>query len=160
MTARRRAVKGGGSVGESSGPGRPRDGLLGAVAGRLGFRERIKRSSTMNLVYRIVVGVIGGAVLVTGVVLIPYPGPGWLVVFAGLAILATEFSWAERVLRYAKGRYDAWNDWLKRQNPVLRAAIWAATAVVVVTTLWLLDVFDLVTGWFELEWGWLSSPFL
>lgn len=51
-------------------------------------------------------------VLVVGVIAIPYPGPGWLIVFAGLAILATEFDWARRVLRYARGKYDAWTAWL------------------------------------------------
>ena len=134
--------------------------LLGAVAGRLGFRERIRRNPGLHLAYRVVVGVFGGLVLVAGIVMIPYPGPGWLVVFAGLAILATEFTWAERVLRYAKGRYDAWNHWLRQQRPVVRAAVWTATAVVVVLTLWLLDAYDLVGGWFGLEWPWLSSPLL
>ncbi|WP_369794636.1 PGPGW domain-containing protein [Kutzneria sp. 744] len=38
--------------------------------------------------------IAGFAVLALGIVLIPYPGPGWLVFFAGLAILATEFTWS------------------------------------------------------------------
>lgn len=133
------------------------DHLLGT---RPGLRDRLKRRPGLRLAYRIGVGVIGGLVLAAGVFMIPYPGPGWLVVFAGLAILATEFSWAERVLRYAKGRYDAWNDWVGRQHPVVRAAIWTATAAVVVLTLWLLNVYELVGGWFGLDWGWLSSPLL
>jgi uncharacterized protein (TIGR02611 family) len=134
------------------------DDLLGAVAGRLGFRDRIKANRTLNLGYRIGVGVAGGAVLLAGIVMIPYPGPGWLVVFAGLAILATEFTWAERVLRYAKGRYDAWTAWLRRQRLLVRWAVMAGTGLVVVLTLWLLDVFQMVAGWIGLEWAWLSSP--
>jgi uncharacterized protein (TIGR02611 family) len=136
------------------------DDLLGAVASRFGFRDRLKSKPALNLAYRIAVGVFGGLVLVAGIFMIPYPGPGWLVVFAGLAILATEFSWAERVLRYAKGRYDAWNEWLKRQHPVLRAAVWCLTAAVVVVTLWLLDVYEMVGGWFGIDWPWLSSPIM
>jgi len=136
------------------------DDLLGAVAGRLGFRDRIKRNAGLNLAYRIGVGTFGGLVLAAGIVMIPYPGPGWLVVFAGLAILATEFSWAERVLRYAKGRYDAWNAWLRRQHTAVRVLAWVLTAAVVLATLWLLDVYELVTTWVGLEWPWLSSPFL
>jgi uncharacterized protein (TIGR02611 family) len=130
------------------------------LTGRLGLRERIKRKRTLRLAYRIAVGVLGGAVLLAGIFLIPYPGPGWLIVFAGLAILATEFSWAERVLRYVKGRYDGWTDWVGRQHLVVRVLVWLATAVVVVVTLWLIDVFDLVGGWFKVDWEWLSSPFL
>lgn len=134
--------------------------LLGSVAGRLGFRDRIRASRGLNLAWRVGVGLAGGLVLVAGIVMIPYPGPGWLVVFAGLAILATEFSWAERVLRYAKHRYDGWNAWLKRQRPLVKVAVWLTTAVVVVVTLWLLGAYALVGGWFGLEWTWLESPIL
>ena len=56
---------------------------------------------TADFGYRIVVGVVGLAVLGVGIVAIPYPGPGWAIVFVGLAILATEFDWARRLLSYA-----------------------------------------------------------
>ena len=43
--------------------------------------------------------VIGGFVLlVAGIAMIALPGPGWLTVAAGLAILAGEFIWARRLL--------------------------------------------------------------
>jgi hypothetical protein len=45
---------------------------------------------------RHIVGIVGGVVLAAGIVMIPYPGPGWLVVFMGLAILSREFPWAQR----------------------------------------------------------------
>ncbi len=48
---------------------------------------------------KVVVAVIGSTVILVGVALFVLPGPGWLVVFAGLAILATEFVWARRLLR-------------------------------------------------------------
>ena len=53
-----------------------------------GWRHWFHRNPALNLAYRIGVGAIGGIVLIAGVIMIPYPGPGWLVVFAGLAILA------------------------------------------------------------------------
>ena len=40
---------------------------------------------------------LGFAIVGTGIVLLPLPGPGWVVIFAGFAILATEFAFAERV---------------------------------------------------------------
>ncbi|MCE6996209.1 TIGR02611 family protein [Saccharothrix sp. S26] len=123
-----------------------------------GFRHRFRRNPALNLTYRIGVGVVGGLVLVAGVLMIPYPGPGWLVVFAGLAILATEFEWAGRVLRFAKRYYDAWVAWLKRQNLLVKGLVLAATGLVVVATCWLLGAFALVGGWFGLEWSWLDSP--
>jgi uncharacterized protein (TIGR02611 family) len=120
--------------------------------------HRFRRNPALNLTYRIGVGVVGGLVLVAGVLMIPYPGPGWLVVFAGLAILATEFEWAGRVLRFAKRYYDAWVEWLKRQNLVVKALVLAATGLVVAVTCWLLGAFALVGGWFGLDWPWLASP--
>jgi len=51
---------------------------------------------------RIVVFLAGTSLIALGFVLIPLPGPGWAVVIAGLAVLATEFTWAERLLRYTK----------------------------------------------------------
>jgi uncharacterized protein (TIGR02611 family) len=98
-------------------------------------------------------------VLVAGIVMIPYPGPGWAVVFVGLAILGSEFAWAKRLLRYAKGKYDAWTAWLKRQHWAVQLLALAATGLVVVATLWLLNGFWLVAGWVGLqEWTWLQSP--
>ncbi len=53
---------------------------------------------------KLVVGVAGVTVIAVGVVLIPLPGPGWLIVFAGMAILATEFPAARRKLDEVKAR--------------------------------------------------------
>jgi uncharacterized protein (TIGR02611 family) len=104
--------------------------------------------------------VLGTLVLAVGIVAIPYPGPGWAIVFVGLAILASEFHWARRVLHYARGRYDAWTDWLGRQSLLVRLAVLGLTGLVVVTTLYLLNAFYLVAGWVGLsEWTWLQSPF-
>jgi uncharacterized protein (TIGR02611 family) len=51
---------------------------------------------------KVAVLVVGGTVLAIGVALIVLPGPAFLVIPAGLAILATEFLWARRLLREAK----------------------------------------------------------
>ena len=47
---------------------------------------------------RLIVLVVGVSVLGAGLAMLVLPGPGILVVVAGLAILATEFAWAERTL--------------------------------------------------------------
>jgi uncharacterized protein (TIGR02611 family) len=47
---------------------------------------------------RLAVLVLGGAVLAAGVAMLVLPGPGVIIVLVGLAILATEFAWAERAL--------------------------------------------------------------
>jgi uncharacterized protein (TIGR02611 family) len=104
------------------------------------------------------VGVVGTAVLIVGIIAIPYPGPGWLVLFAGLAILGTEFRWAQRVLHWVRARYDAWTNWLHSQRPLVRFAVITLTGVLVLATLWLMDVFGLVAGWVGLHWDWVRSP--
>ena len=66
------------------------------------FRANVKRSKSGSLIWRISVGVIGGLVTVLGAIALVAPGPGWLIIFAGLGILASEFAWAARLLRQAK----------------------------------------------------------
>ncbi|MDB6121471.1 MAG: putative rane protein [Pedosphaera sp.] len=47
---------------------------------------------------KVIVAVFGGTVLLIGICLIILPGPAFIVIPAGLAILATEFVWAQRWL--------------------------------------------------------------
>jgi uncharacterized protein (TIGR02611 family) len=51
---------------------------------------------------RIAVLVVGLVLIAGGVVLLVLPGPGLLLIIAGLAVLATEFAWAEVMLDKAK----------------------------------------------------------
>ena len=53
--------------------------------------------------YRMIVLVVGVTVIAAGIAMFVLPGPGILVVIAGLAILATEFVWARHLLQRAKG---------------------------------------------------------
>jgi uncharacterized protein (TIGR02611 family) len=57
----------------------------------------IKRSGK-----RIAVTVAGGFLVIVGIALLVLPGPGLLVIVLGLGILATEYVWAERLLKMAK----------------------------------------------------------
>jgi uncharacterized protein (TIGR02611 family) len=57
--------------------------------------------------------VAGFTLLLAGVVMIVTPGPGWLVIFLGLSLLAAEFIWARRLM-----------DRMKRQGERVREAVW------------------------------------
>lgn len=48
---------------------------------------------------RIFIGLIGGTVILLGVVTLVTPGPAFIIIPAGLAILALEFTWARRTLK-------------------------------------------------------------
>ena len=47
---------------------------------------------------RMLIFILGVSVLLAGVAMLALPGPGLVVIIAGLVILATEFTWAERAL--------------------------------------------------------------
>jgi uncharacterized protein (TIGR02611 family) len=51
---------------------------------------------------RIAVFAVGAALVVAGLAMVVLPGPGLLVIIAGLAVLATEFAWAEHLLDRAR----------------------------------------------------------
>ncbi len=62
------------------------------------LRLKIARNKALELVYRLVVLAIGSVILLAGVAMLVFPGPGWAAIVLGLLILATEFRWAEILL--------------------------------------------------------------
>ncbi|ARE77392.1 TIGR02611 family protein [Streptomyces sp. NPDC059558] len=62
----------------------------------------IKSNKSLHLSWQVGVFIVGLAVIAAGVAMLVLPGPGWVAIFAGLAIWATEFAWAHLVLRWTK----------------------------------------------------------
>jgi uncharacterized protein (TIGR02611 family) len=122
------------------------------------WRDRLRERRRAEFVYRIVVGVVGLIVLGVGILAIPYPGPGWAIVFIGLGILATEFTWARRLLAYARERYDKVMDWFHRQHAVVQILGGLFTALIVFVTLWLLGALDWTAELVGVEHEVLNSP--
>ena len=118
------------------------------------WRRRLAARRSVNHPYRIAVGVVGGLIVALGIVAIPLPGPGWLIVIAGLFVLATEFLWAERLLEFTKAHVKQWTDWVTDQPVWVRVLIGVATAAfvygVLVVTLHMTGVPDWVPGWVPL----------
>jgi uncharacterized protein (TIGR02611 family) len=86
--------------------------------------EFIKARRALHLSWQVGVFVIGLAVVVVGIVMLPLPGPGWVVIFGGMAIWATEFVWAQLVLRWTKRKVTeaaqrALDPAVRRRNIVL-----------------------------------------
>jgi uncharacterized protein (TIGR02611 family) len=122
------------------------------------WRDRLRERRRAEFVYRIVVGVIGLAILGVGILAIPYPGPGWAIVFIGLGVLATEFDWARRLLAYAKERYDKVMDWFHRQHAFVQILGGVLTALIVAVTLWLLGALDWSAELVGIDYEWFNSP--
>jgi len=71
----------------------------------------------LHLFYKVLVGIVGGLVVVIGLILVPLPGPGWLVVFIGLTILASEFHFFHRIITWLRAQLHRFWDWAKGHGP-------------------------------------------
>jgi uncharacterized protein (TIGR02611 family) len=103
---------------------------------RPGVLERIRANPTGRLALKIGVGVLGAVVVAVGIVLIPFPGPGWAIVILGLAIWAVEFTWARRLLHFTKKHVQSWTHWVLRQSLPVRALIGALGFAFICAVVW------------------------
>lgn len=78
----------------------------------------------------VAVAILGGVLTLAGIALLVLPGPGFVLVAAGLAVLATQFSWAAKPLDYAKGQARQGIKEVGRSTA--RTALAAAAALVLV----------------------------
>lgn len=108
---------------------------------------------------RILLGFIGWAVLLIGVVLIPFPGPGWVIVFIGFSILASEFDWAKETHGLVHEKYTVWRRWFESQQLYIQLLFGALTFATAAIIVWLVDGYGLINSWFQLHQDWLVSPF-
>ena len=71
---------------------------------------------------KIVVTILGTVVILIGIVLSGpgVPGPGFVVIVFGLAILSTEFEWAERLLKRARAWLERSRDRVRDMDPAVR----------------------------------------
>ena len=63
---------------------------------------------------RIAVTVVGGAVLLAGIAMLALPGPGFIVIVIGFAILGTEYAWAAAALERTKRTAESVGRKIKR----------------------------------------------
>ncbi|MGW2478768.1 TIGR02611 family protein [Streptomyces sp. NPDC001571] len=120
-------------------------------AAALGSRapEFIKASRPLHLSWQVGVFVVGLAVVAAGIVMLPLPGPGWLVIFGGMAIWATEFVWAQLVLRWTRRKVTeaaqkALDPKVRRRNIILTTVGLVIVAVLVGIYMW---KFGMVMPW-------------
>lgn len=77
--------------------------------------DKEKKSLTSHT-RRVIVTIIGILLLSIGVVLLVVPGPGILVTFSGLAVLGSEYDWAQDILSWARHRYHRTRQKLKARH--------------------------------------------
>lgn len=97
-----------------------------------GLLANIRSTRTGRLTFRIAVGVLGAVIIAVGIVLLPLPGPGWFIIFAGLALWSIEFRWALRLRRFTQRQVSAWTTWYASQGWLLRILVGFATLLLVI----------------------------
>lgn len=101
------------------------------------WRRRIRANPTWLTIYRVVVFVVGLVLLLGGFALVPLPGPGWLIVILGIAVWASEFEPAARLLEFVKAKVRAWESWATVQPWWVKGLLALACALVVSGAIWL-----------------------
>jgi uncharacterized protein (TIGR02611 family) len=98
--------------------------------------DRIRKTPHGRMVLKIGIGTIGTLVVALGLLLIPFPGPGWAIVILGLAIWALEFTWARNLLEFTKRHVQAWTRWVRRQSLPARAVLGVLGLIFVAVVVW------------------------
>jgi uncharacterized protein (TIGR02611 family) len=119
-----------------------------------GVLDRIRGNPTGRVVLRIGVGALGALIVALGIVLIPFPGPGWAVVILGLAVWAIEFTWAKNLLEFTKRHVQSWTRWIGRQSWPVRILIGVVGFILVAAIVWAsvrlsfgINLITVVTDW-------------
>lgn len=125
------------------------------------LHRRLHANPVTRLVTKVVVTVVGVLVILVGVVLSGpgIPGPGLLVIVFGLAILATEWEWAERLLKRARSWLEKQRDKARNMDPAVRrrrillgTLVLVALSMAVGAYLWFYDWPGLaVSGWDRIQ---------
>ncbi len=100
-----------------------------------GEREETVEEAKAHALVRAGRMTLGAFVVLLGIVLLPLPGPGWLVIAGGLVILSKDVAWADRLLRMVRQRVPGIPDdgKIPRSSIVTMATI---TAGAVALSLW------------------------
>jgi uncharacterized protein (TIGR02611 family) len=94
----------------------------------------LHRNRAMSATTKIVVTLVGSAVLTAGLIMMVTPGPGLVGIAAGLAILSTEWDWADRWLQVARRKLDEALEGVSEEDTRRRRRrAWVTTAVTVGT---------------------------
>ena len=100
------------------------------------WRARIRQNAHQLRLYRFGVALVGTFLVVLGCVSGPLPGPGGIpLVLLGLAVWASEFAWAERVMVVFKAQLARFRSWTRPQQALGWAVFFACCGLVGYTSL-------------------------
>jgi hypothetical protein len=141
---------GSGGDGEEVDPTRMDRGImLDAKDDRWEWRRKIRADPKKHAVYRVVVGFVGVFLLLLAAATGWLPGPGGIpLALLGLAVLASEFEWAQRLLYRVKKWVHKFTSWTGKQPAWLKLLGSVALIVGVLVAIWGYLAVLGVPGWF------------
>ncbi|WP_104106692.1 PGPGW domain-containing protein [Nocardioides sp. 616] len=121
---------------------------------------RLHANPVTGLATKVVVTFVGVAVILAGLVMMVAPGPGIVAIILGLAILATEWSWAEHALDRAKEAAHNAAEKARNMDPKVRQQRLVATGLAVVLVVGAVTTYVVVYDWpgFAITgWDWVQG---
>jgi uncharacterized protein (TIGR02611 family) len=109
---------------------------------------------------KVVVTIVGLFLVAIGIVMIFTPGQGILAIIAGLALLATEYHWARRLLHRARANLDQARERARAMDPRVRRRRIIGTTVATVTVAAALVAYLVVFDWPSFAvagWDWVQG---
>lgn len=129
-----------------------------------GLRARVHRifhaHPVLSLTTKIAVAVIGTLVTAVGIVMLVTPGPAFVLIPLGLAILATEFAFARRWLHWARRQAEKAQERAAALDPAVRRRRLLLTGVLVLLVVGAVTAYVVVFDWpgFAVGgWNWVQS---
>lgn len=124
------------------------------------LHRRLHSNPVLSLTTKIVVAVVGTLVIVVGVVMLVTPGPAFVLIPLGLAILATEFRFARRWLHWARLKAEAAKAKAEAMDPAVRRRRLLLMGVAVLVVVGAVAVYVAVYDWPTFAvggWNWVQS---
>ncbi len=124
------------------------------------LHDRLHRNRVTGLITKIVVTVIGVAIIGAGLVMLVAPGPGIVGIIVGLGVLSLEYQWAERWMQAMKAKAQEAAERARQLDPAVRRRRLALTFLAVVVVVGGAAAYVSVYDWpgFAVSgWDWVQS---
>jgi uncharacterized protein (TIGR02611 family) len=94
-----------------------------------GYREETREEARRGVVTRLLRMTSGSLVTIIGVIMMPLPGPGLLIVAVGLGILSRDVAWADRLLQIVRKRLPSDSDGRLPRSSIVTMSVLALAGV-------------------------------
>ena len=94
-----------------------------------GYREETREEARRGVITRLLRMTAGTLVTIVGVIMMPLPGPGLLIVAVGLGILSRDVAWADRLLQIVRRRLPSDSDGRLPRSSIITMVVLALAGI-------------------------------